>query len=170
MPSTQTGAAAPTYAGQPLGYWQDMLAQHLGKDSAADKEQCRRAAQALGQFGPAAKAAIPLLVQAIQSPSLEVRGFAVDALGRIGLEPQTVVPAILAEVDLPKDHINYAPWRRSAGWRRERSGGSVLTRRLRYRFWPRRCRTKTRCTACQPRWRCGRSPSTPRPFPRCRPC
>jgi HEAT repeat protein len=107
--SGQAGAALPAYAGQPLGYWRDMLAQHLGKDSAADKEQCRRAAQALGQFGPAAKAAIPLLVQALQSPSLEVRGFAVDALGRIGLEPQTVVPAILAEVDLPKDHINYAP-------------------------------------------------------------
>ena len=110
----QIGGAVPTtYAGQPLSYWQDLLAQHLGKDSDADKEQCRRAAQALGQLGPGAKEAIPLLVQALQSPSLEVRGFAVDALGRIGLhaqfEAQAAVPAIMAEVDLPKEHINYAP-------------------------------------------------------------
>jgi HEAT repeat protein len=85
----------------------------VGKDSDADKEQCRRATQALGQLGPGAKEAIPLLAQALQSPSLEVRGFAVDALGHIGLhaqfEAQTAVPAIIAEVDLPKEHINYAP-------------------------------------------------------------
>jgi HEAT repeat protein len=103
------GAAAPTYADQPLAHWQDLLAQHVGKDSDADKEQCRRAAQALGRFGPDAKEAVPLLVQALQSPSTEVREFAVDALGRIGLEPQTVVSAIVAEADLPPEHINYAP-------------------------------------------------------------
>ena len=111
------GEAAPTYADQPLGHWQDLLAQHVGKDSDADKQQCRRAAQALGRFGPAAKEAVPLLVQALQSPSTEVREFAVDALGRIGLEPQTVVPAIVAEADLPPEHINYkplAPFRRLA--------------------------------------------------------
>ena len=105
----QMGAAAPTYADQPLDYWQDLLAQHVGKDSDADKQQCRRAAQALGRFGPAAKDAVPLLVQALQSPSTEVREFAVDALGRIGSEPQTVVPAIVAEADLPPEHINYKP-------------------------------------------------------------
>jgi HEAT repeat protein len=113
----QMGAAAPTYADQPLDYWQDLLAQHVGKESDADKEQCRRAAQALGRFGPGAKQAVPLLVQALQSPSTEVREFAVDALGRIGLEPQTVVPAIVAEADLPPEHINYkplAPFRRLA--------------------------------------------------------
>ena len=96
-------------ASQPVSYWQNLLTQHLDKDSDADKEYCRRAAQALGQMGPEAKDAIPLLVRALQSPSLEVRAFAVDALGRIASEPQTVVPAILAEVDLPKEHINYAP-------------------------------------------------------------
>ena len=105
----QMGEAAPTYADQPLDYWQDLLARHVGKDSNADKEQCRRAAQALGRFGPGAKQAVPLLVQALQSPSTEVREFAVDALGRIGLEPQAVVPAIVAEADLPPEHINYRP-------------------------------------------------------------
>ena len=103
------GEAVPTYAAQPLRYWQDLLAQHLGKDSDADKEQCRRAAQALGQLGSAAKTAVPLLVQAIQSPSLEVRGFAVDSLGRIGSDARAGVSAIVAEVDLPPEHINYAP-------------------------------------------------------------
>lgn len=106
---SQMGGAVPMYAAQPLRHWQDLLAQHLGKDTDADKEQCRRAAQALGQFGPGAKEAIPLLAQSLQSPSLEVRGFAVDALGRIGLDARTAVPAIIAEVDLPKEHINYAP-------------------------------------------------------------
>jgi HEAT repeat protein len=113
----QMGAAAPMYADQPLDYWQDLLARHVGKESDADKEQCRRAAQALGRFGPGAKQAVPLLVQTLQSPSTEVREFAVDALGRIGLEPQTVVPAIVAEADLPPEHINYkplAPFRRLA--------------------------------------------------------
>lgn len=112
----QIGGVVPaTYAGQPLSYWQDLLARHVAKDSDEDKEQCRRAAQALGQFGPAAKEAVPLLAQALQSPSQEVRGFAVDALGRIGLEARTAVPAIIAEVDLPKEHINYA---RLAAFRR----------------------------------------------------
>lgn len=105
----QIGSAAPSYAGRPLDYWQDLLAQHVDKDSNEDKEQCRRAAQALGQFGPQAKEAIPLLTQTLQSPSREARGCAVDALGRIGLDAQAAVPAIIAEVDLPKDHINYAP-------------------------------------------------------------
>lgn len=113
----QLGTPASTYADQPLGYWQDLLDRHLGKDTVADKEQCRRAAQALGRFGPGAEEAVPLLVQALQSPSTEVREFAVDALGRIGLEAKTVVPAIVAEADLPPEHINYvplAPFRRLA--------------------------------------------------------
>ena len=111
------GAATPTYADQPLSHWQGLLARHVGQDSDADKEQSRRAAQALGSFGPDAQAAVPLLVQALQSPSTEVREFAVDALGRIGREPSSVVPAILAEADLPPEHVNYAllaAFRRSA--------------------------------------------------------
>jgi len=113
----QPGAALPTYAGQPLSYWQELLATHVGRDSDADKEQCRRAAQALGSLGPDAQESVPLLVQALESSSTEVREFAADALGRIGREPQTVVPAILAEADLPPEHVNYAllaAFRRSA--------------------------------------------------------
>lgn len=102
-------AAAAAYAGQPLSHWQNLLAEHLDKEADEDKEECRRAAQALGQIGPAAEAAVPLLVRALQSPSVEVRGFAVDALGRIGQQPELVVPAIVAEADLPREHINYAP-------------------------------------------------------------
>jgi len=105
----QPGSAVPQYAGKPVSYWQNLLAQHLDKDTDEDKEECRRAAQALGQLGEPAREAIPLLVQALQSPAVEVRGFAVDALGRIGLEATTVVPAIVAEADLPPQHINYAP-------------------------------------------------------------
>jgi HEAT repeat protein len=98
-----------TYAGKSAAQWQELLAAHLGKDSDADKEQCRRAAQALGQFGPAARDVVPLLIEALQSPSVEVRHFAVDALGRIGPEAREAVLPIVEEVDLPKDHVNYAP-------------------------------------------------------------
>ena len=61
--------------------------------------------------------------------STEVREFAVDALGRIGLEPQTVVPAIVAEADLPPEHINYGPltpFRRSAARALGRFGAEAV--------------------------------------------
>ena len=102
-------AEVAQYGGKPVAFWVDLLARHLDGETEADWEECHRAAQALGQIGPPAKEAIPLLVRALQSVSLEVRCFAVDALGRIGLEPETVVPAIVTEADLPRDHINYGP-------------------------------------------------------------
>jgi HEAT repeat protein len=98
-----------SYAGKSAAEWRQMLAANVDKGSDAAKEESRRAAQALGQIGPAAKDAVPLLVQAIQSPSLEVRSSAIDALGRMGPHAAQAVPAIIKEVDLPKNHINYAP-------------------------------------------------------------
>lgn len=50
------------------------------------------AAASLGNFGPAAKAAIPALMQAIQSSDLAVHESAITALGEIHGEPDIVIP------------------------------------------------------------------------------
>jgi HEAT repeat protein len=102
-------AAQASYAGEPMSVWVDMLAEHLGKDTKQDKDLCQKAARAIGQIGPPAREAVPLLVEAIGATSVDVRRPAIDALGRIGPDARDAVPAIIKEVDLPKDHVNYAP-------------------------------------------------------------
>jgi HEAT repeat protein len=109
-----TGPAS--FAGKTAEQWTAVLVEHLDGESEEDKETCRQAAAALGMIGPAAESAVGSLSQALQSPSIEVRVFAVDALGRIGPGASAAIPAILAEMDLPPDHINYAPL---AGFRRD---------------------------------------------------
>jgi HEAT repeats len=52
------------------------------------------AADALGDVGPAAKAAIPLLLRHFTHTNAEVRIFAVSAVHRIGGDPSIVVPAM----------------------------------------------------------------------------
>ena len=49
-----------------------------------DFEQRRRAADALGDLGPKAAAAVPALVAAFADEHVEVHWYALDALGRIG--------------------------------------------------------------------------------------
>jgi HEAT repeat protein len=109
-----TGPAS--FAGKSADEWTAVLVEHLGGESDDDKETCRQAAAALGMIGPAAESAVGSLSEALQSPSIEVRVFAVDALGRIGADASAAIPAIVAEMDLPPDHINYAPL---AGFRRD---------------------------------------------------
>jgi len=57
------------------------------------------AAVALGQLGPAAKEAVPALLEALQDPAREVRVQAASALGKIGPVHPRVVPALLAELE-----------------------------------------------------------------------
>lgn len=97
-----------SYAGKSVSEWAQILETRLEKETDEDKEACRRAAAALGQIGRAAKDAVPLLAKALESPSPEVRHFAVDALGRIGPDARDSVPAIVAGVDIPKDDPVYA--------------------------------------------------------------
>ncbi|MCH5372386.1 MAG: HEAT repeat domain-containing protein, partial [Planctomycetes bacterium] len=99
---------AATYAGKSVDEWTEILAANLGGDSDNDKERCRKAADALGRIGPAARGAVEPLSEALRSPKVEVREFAVYALGRIGPSAAAAVPAIVAEMDLPPDHVNYA--------------------------------------------------------------
>lgn len=54
------------------------------------------AANSIGRFGPAARCAIPVLIQAVKGNDAPVRGTAVSALGEIGCEPDVVIPALIA--------------------------------------------------------------------------
>lgn len=105
-----------TFAGKTVEQWGAILSQHVEGPSDEEKEISRQAASALGLIGPPSAVAVEPLTRAVQSPSLEVRDHAVDALGRIGPAAAAAVPTIIAEMDLPPGHINYAPL---AAFRRE---------------------------------------------------
>jgi len=115
-----TGAS---YAGKSAAEWIQVLDSRIEKETDEDKDACRQAAAALGQIGPAAKDAVPLLTKALQSPSLEFRHFAVDALGRIGSDARESIPAIVVEMDIPKDHDNYAALTRFRRYAAKALGG-----------------------------------------------
>ncbi len=105
-----------TFASKTVEQWSTILSQQVDGPSDEEKEISRQAASALGLIGPPSASAVEPLTRAIQSPSLEVRDHAVDALGRIGPAAAAAVPTIIAEMDLPPSHINYAPL---AAFRRE---------------------------------------------------
>jgi HEAT repeat protein len=110
MMSDGVAAQQPaTFGGRTVEQWAAILTEHVQGDRDEDKELSRQAASALGLIGPPAASAAKPLSQAVQSLSLEVRDHAVDALGRIGPGAAPAVPIIVAELDLPPDHINYLP-------------------------------------------------------------
>jgi hypothetical protein len=53
----------------------------------------------LGQFGPAAQAAVPTLLQALQGHDLAVRGPAAVSLAQIHAQPEVVIPLLIAYLD-----------------------------------------------------------------------
>jgi hypothetical protein len=57
------------------------------------------AARGLGEFGLAAKPAIPVLLQALKSKDTIVHGPAVAALGKIHGEPDTIIPLLIGYLD-----------------------------------------------------------------------
>ena len=57
------------------------------------------AARGLGEFGPAAKPAIPALLKAVRGPDDAVRGPAMGALGMIRSEPDTIIPMLMDYLD-----------------------------------------------------------------------
>jgi HEAT repeat protein len=66
-------------------------------------ERRDEAAERFGEFGPAAKAAIPVLMQAVQSSDSSVHEGAIKSLGNIHCEPEVVIPFLtkyLADDDL----------------------------------------------------------------------
>jgi HEAT repeat protein len=53
----------------------------------------------LGEFGLAAKPAIPVLLQALKSADSVVHGPAIAALGKIHGEPDTIIPLLMGYLD-----------------------------------------------------------------------
>jgi len=69
---------------------------------AADRRM--RAAYELGEFGPAARTAIPGLIRAVKGNDLFTRSLAVTALGNIHGEPEVVIPLLMPYLD--DDNMN----------------------------------------------------------------
>jgi uncharacterized protein (TIGR03067 family) len=64
-------------------------------DKTSSPKALRNAADAMGQIGPEAKAAVPLLVDALKVDKGVVSRSAVTALGRIGPEAKSAMPALI---------------------------------------------------------------------------
>jgi hypothetical protein len=58
-----------------------------------------QAALDLGEFGPAAKPAIPVLLKALKSQDDAVRGPALSSLGKIRSDPETIIPLLAGYLD-----------------------------------------------------------------------
>jgi len=65
------------------------------KDKSEDKEVRSSAAFALGSIGSEAKAAVPVLIEALKDKDNEVRSSAASALGPIGSEAKAAVPVLI---------------------------------------------------------------------------
>lgn len=62
------------------------------------------AVQNIGELGPGAKSAVPALLQALKGPDNAVRGAAIEALGEIHSEPETMIPLLMSY--LANDGLN----------------------------------------------------------------
>src|SRR6516225_4315214 len=79
---------APAYGGKSLREWIAAFAQ---KDAAVRL----RAIEALGNLGPAAKTAVPVLMRALNDPVADVRAEAAWALRRVGVEDEEAIAALI---------------------------------------------------------------------------
>lgn len=57
------------------------------------------AAEGLGEFGPAAEAAIPALLQALDGHDAFTRGPAAVSLGKIHMKPEAIIPLLIRYLD-----------------------------------------------------------------------
>ena len=103
-PAAPSGSHEPAYDGKPLGYW---VTQSKDKDRAVREA----AADALGEIGPAAKAAVPALVELLKDKERQVPFVAAVALGKIGPAAKGATPALM-EMLKGKDKIA----RSAAAW------------------------------------------------------
>src|SRR5262249_17257568 len=63
------------------------------------------AADALGEIGPAAKAAVPALISALKDQDWEVRRATANALGKIGPAPKDAVPGLMVALKDPESVV-----------------------------------------------------------------
>jgi len=64
-------------------------------DKDGDDTHRKLAAEVLGDMGPRARTAIPVLIKALKDREVLVRYRAAEALGKIGTDSETVVPALV---------------------------------------------------------------------------
>src|SRR5262249_35562095 len=83
------------------------------------------AIDALGQIGPDAEPAVPILVEALKEES--TRGAAIDALGQIGGKARAAVPALEKVLTGEEVWLRWAP-----AWTLVRTGGPGLKTGGRY--------------------------------------
>jgi hypothetical protein len=57
------------------------------------------AAQNIGELGPAARSAVPALIQAVKGKDAAVHESAIDALGKIHSDPEVVIPLLIGYLD-----------------------------------------------------------------------
>lgn len=88
----------PTVNGKPLRHWLTAL-------NAKDVSRRIEAAEALAQFGSAAKPAVPGLIQAMSDPEEWVRRQAVFALQTLGSDAQPAIPALRKALEDPSSRV-----------------------------------------------------------------
>src|SRR5438046_2620976 len=78
-----------SFCGKPVGRWIEVLRDKTSRERP-------RAARALSYFGPAAKGAVPDLIEALRDdPDGRLGVGAVEALGRIGPDAGPAVPLLI---------------------------------------------------------------------------
>lgn len=82
-----------------------LLIQIYQDDVSPNSQRC--AAKALGNIGPAAIAAVPVLLANFSHANADVRFYAVSAMFNIGGDPNTVVPALKSLLKDPKSEVRF---------------------------------------------------------------
>jgi HEAT repeat protein len=100
----------PSYLGVPMGDWVAAL-------KSSDSLERRLAAHALAEIGPAAREAVPALIDALRDPESFVRGWAAASLARVQPENPDAIPALVAGT---RDGISFV--RSLAAWHLGRLG------------------------------------------------
>ena len=100
----------PSYLGVAPGDWIAAL-------TSSDSLERRLASHALAEIGPAARVAVPALIEALQDPESFVRVWAAAALARVQPENPDAIPALVAGM---RDGISFV--RSLAAWHLGRLG------------------------------------------------
>jgi HEAT repeat protein len=101
-----TGAAAQAESGQQKLVFQGRPLSAWIKDLKAEAPQTRNAAAySIGSFGPAAKSAVPALIDALSDPVPAVRYPVCIALREIGPAAAAAVPALEKTLQDPNDDV-----------------------------------------------------------------
>lgn len=131
----------PSYLGVATGDWVAAL-------KSSDLLERRLAAHALGEIGPAAREAVPALIEALRDPESFVRVWAAAALTRVQPENPDANPALVAGT---QDGISFV--RSLAAWHLGRLGPGHPGIESRYRSCASCSTTMTRACARRPWWR-----------------